>query len=207
MTNSGRIRRQNRQAPSARTQSQFRTTSVIIFRISVTIPALLPYWAVLSRPSPKTGSKRCRLLYVEHDAESLLHVEQLVAARKDVQLLRAANLHLAVELARRRRIDVILIDIDLPDFDLARSPGEIVRRLHADRAIESIPILALSNNAAPAAIMRGLEAGFFQYLTKPIHASAFSEALAFAREFVAIDRAEQAGVQPRAAKQPLRESR
>jgi CheY-like chemotaxis protein len=143
---------------------------------------------------------------VEHDAESLLAVEQLVGARKDLHLLRAANLHLAVQVARAKRPEVILIDIDLLDFDLERSPREIVRRLQADPALESIPILALSANAAPAAIMKGLEAGFFQYLTKPIQAAAFTEALAFAREFVAIDRAEQAGMRPRAAKQPLKES-
>jgi len=159
------------------------------------------------RALPKTGPGRCRLLYVEHDAESLVYIEQLVAARKDLQLLRAANLHLAVQVARSKRPEVILIDIDIPDFDLAHSPREIVRRLHADPALEGTPILALSRNAAPAAIMHGLEAGFFQYLTKPIQAAAFSEALAFAREFVAIDRAEQAGVQPRAAKQPQKESR
>ena len=162
---------------------------------------------MLARALPKTTSRRCRLLYVEHDAESLAQVEQLVAARKDLVLLRAANLHLAVQVARSKRPEVILIDIDLLDFDLDRSPGEIVRRLHGDPAIEWIPILALSANAAPAAILKGLEAGFFQYLIKPIQATAFTEALAFAREFVAIDRAEQADVQPRAAKQPLRESR
>src|SRR5438552_18467078 len=149
----------------------------------------MPYWVMLARAIPKTGPRRCRLLYVEHDAESLVYVERFVAARKDLNLLRAANLHLAVQVARRRQPDVILIDIDLPDFDLARSPGEIVKRLHADRALEAIPILALSNNAAPAAIMKALEAGFFQYLTKPIQATAFTEALAFAREFAAIDRA------------------
>lgn len=162
---------------------------------------------MMARALPKTGPRRCRLLYVEHDAESLLHVEQLVAARKDLLLLRAASLHLAVEAARSKRPEVILIDIDVPDFDPIRSPGEIVKRLHADRALEAIPILALSVNASPAAIMKGLEAGFFQYLTKPIQAAAFTEALAFAREFAAIDRAEQAGVQPRAAKQPSKESR
>ena len=162
---------------------------------------------MLSRAIAKTGPRRCRLLYVEHDAESLAQVEQLVAARKDLHLLRAASLHLAVQVARSKQPEVILIDIDVPDFDLARSPGEIVKRLHADRMLEAIPILALSANAAPAAIMKGLEAGFFQYLTKPIQPTAFTEALAFAREFAAIDRAEQAGVQPRAAKQPLRESR
>jgi CheY-like chemotaxis protein len=157
------------------------------------------------RAIPKAGPRRCRLLYVEQDAESVVYVEQLVAARKDLQLLRAGNLHLAIQAVRSRRPDVILIDIDLPDFDPDRSPREIVQRLHADPALESIPILALSANAAPAAIMQGLEAGFFQYLTKPIRADAFTEALAFAREFTAIDRAEQAGVLPRAAKQPLKQ--
>src|SRR5204863_427602 len=84
-----------------------------------------------------------------------------------------------IQLARSKRPEVILIDIDLLDFDLDRSPGEIVRRLHGDPAIEWIPILALSANAAPAAILKGLEAGFFQYLTKPIQTTAFTEALAF----------------------------
>ena len=49
----------------------------------------------------------------------------------------------------------------------------------------------LSVVTAPGAIMRGLEAGFFQYLTKPLQAVAFMEALAFALEFMAVERSEE----------------
>ena len=68
-------------------------------------------------------------------------------------------------------------------------------------------IMSIDKSDGGIRLKRELEAGFFQYLVKPIQTAAFTEALAFAREFAAIDRAEQAGVQPRAGKQPQRESR
>jgi len=120
---------------------------------------------------PKTAPKRCRLLYVEHHAESVELVEQLLAKRKDLRLLHAADVSLGMKLARRSRPDVVLINVDLPGFDAA-----------------------LSANAAPAAIVKGLEAGFFHYLTKPIQAGPLIEALDYALEFAALERSEQTGV-------------
>ena len=70
--------------------------------------------------------------------------------------------------------------------------------LRADPATEAIPILALGANAAPKAIVKALEAGFFQVLTKPLQAAPFLEALAFALEFAAVERSEY---------NPLKESR
>jgi len=52
-------------------------------------------------------------------------------------------------------------------------------------------LLALGANAAPEAIVKGLEAGFFQVLTKPLQAGPFMDALAFALEFAAVERSEQ----------------
>jgi CheY-like chemotaxis protein len=43
-------------------------------------------------------------------------------------------------------------------------------------------VLAISANAMPHDIRRGLEAGFFQYLTKPIRVDAFMKALDVALE-------------------------
>jgi CheY-like chemotaxis protein len=40
-----------------------------------------------------------------------------------------------------------------------------------------IPVLAISANAMPRDIAKGLEAGFFRYLTKPIKVHEFMEAL------------------------------
>jgi CheY-like chemotaxis protein len=60
--------------------------------------------------------------------------------------------------------------------------------LREDPATKHIPIVALSANAMPRDIVRGLEAGFFRYLTKPFRVNKFTatlnEALAFAEQGV-----------------------
>ena len=142
---------------------------------------------MIARAIPKTGPRRCTLLYVEDHAESVALVEALLAGRKDLLLLHAADAKLGIELARTERPEAILIDIDLAGM----SALEFMKVLRADPATETTPILALGANAAPEAIVNALEAGFFQYLTKPLQAGAFMEALAFALEFAAVERSEQ----------------
>jgi CheY-like chemotaxis protein len=136
---------------------------------------------------PKTDRRRRRLLYVENHADSVALVEALLAGRKDLLLLHAADANLGIKLARSRRPDAILIDIDLAGM----SAFEFMKVLRADPATETTPILALGANAAPEAIVKALEAGFFQVLTKPLQAGPFMEALAFALEFTAVERSEQ----------------
>lgn len=65
-------------------------------------------------------------------------------------------------LAWRDRPDGILIDPDLPDLDGL----ELVRKLRHDRRTAHTPIIALSGNSQPDAILSGLEAGFDEYLIK-----------------------------------------
>jgi CheY-like chemotaxis protein len=55
--------------------------------------------------------------------------------------------------------------------------------MRADPATAHIPVVALSANAMPRDIAKGLEAGFFRYLTKPIKANEFMEALDLALKF------------------------
>src|SRR5687767_11191661 len=113
------------------------------------------------------------ILYVEDQAESIALVETLLAGRKDLRLLRAMDANLAIKLARTERPEAILIDIDLAGM----SALEFMKVLRADPATQATPILALGASVKPAAIVRALEAGFFQYLTKPLQAGAFTEAL------------------------------
>ena len=141
---------------------------------------------MIARALPRTGPRRNRLLYIG-DAESIALVEKLLAGRKDLLLLHAADANLGIERSRAERPDVILIDIDMP------GPGDAValmKLLRANPALYATPILALSASFLPAAIVKGLEAGFFQYLTKPLQAGAFMEALDFALEFIAVERSE-----------------
>jgi len=113
-------------------------------------------------------------------------VKTLLEGRKDL-LLHAADANLGIKLARTQRPEVILINVDLAGI----SAAEFMKVLHADPATEATPILALGASAAPEAIVKALEAGFFQYLTKPLRAEPFMEALLFALEFAAVERSEQ----------------
>jgi len=74
---------------------------------------------------------------------------------------------------------VILMDINLPGI----SGIEAMKLLRADPSTAHIPIMALSANAVPRDIAKGLEAGFFDYLTKPIKVNEFMDALDVAMKF------------------------
>jgi CheY-like chemotaxis protein len=84
-----------------------------------------------------------------------------------------------ITLARIHQPEVILMDINLPGI----SGIQALKILRADPATAHIPVLAISANAMPHDIQRGLEAGFFRYLTKPIRVNEFMEALDMALEF------------------------
>lgn len=143
---------------------------------------------MIARAIPKTGPRRRRLLYIEDHAESIALVEKLLAGRKDLLLVRAADTNLGIEQSRAGRPDVILVNIDLPG---PGSAAGLLRLLRADPATEAAPVLALGASIAPEAVVKGLEAGFFQVLAKPLQAGPFMEALAFALEFAAVERSEE----------------
>ena len=124
------------------------------------------------------------LLYVEDNPANLALVEQLIARRGDLRLLTATDGDSGVELARAYVPDVILMDINLPGM----SGYAALRVLAEDASMRHIPVLALSANAMPRDIEKGLEAGFFRYLTKPIRVREFMEALDGALEHAAEQR-------------------
>ena len=119
------------------------------------------------------------LLYVEDNPANLQLVERLIGRRRDLRLLSAVDGHRGVELARACLPDVILMDINLPGI----SGLDALRILREDRTTAHIPVVALSANAMPRDIKRGLDAGFFRYLTKPIKVSEFTAALNLALIF------------------------
>jgi PAS domain S-box-containing protein len=118
-------------------------------------------------------SSQRTLLYVEDNPANLTLVEQLIARRSDLKLLTAIDGHLGIQLARAYQPDVILMDINLPGI----SGFGALKILHEDPATAHIPVIALSANAVPRDIEKGLEAGFFRYLTKPIKVLEFMDAL------------------------------
>ena len=129
--------------------------------------------AALELPRVAAGRPLRTLLYVEDNPANLELVEQLIARRPDLHLLSAADGQLGIEYAQAYQPEVILMDINLPGI----SGLEAMKILHADPATTHIPIIALSANAIPRDVEKGLEAGFFNYITKPIKVAQFMLAL------------------------------
>ena len=125
-------------------------------------------------PDPVDPAARVRtLLYVEDNMANLQLVEQLVARRPDLRLLTAGTGQLGIDLARAHVPEVILMDINLPGINGIQA----LQRIHADPLTAHIPVLAISANAMLGDIRKGLDLGFFRYLTKPIKVDEFMEAL------------------------------
>jgi PAS domain S-box-containing protein len=139
----------------------------------------------------QAASKLRTLLYVEDNPANMMLVGDLIARRPDIRLLGAADGNRGIEIARASLPDVILMDINLPGI----SGIQALKILRADPATAHIPVVALSANAMPDDIVKGLAAGFFRYLTKPIKVNEFMDVLDLALKFAKSDavRASQGG--------------
>jgi PAS domain S-box-containing protein len=119
------------------------------------------------------GAKRRTLLYVEDNLANMELVAQLIERRPHLDLLRASDGVRGIAQARSALPDVILMDINLPGINGL----EVLAILRDDPRTRHIPVMALSANAMSRDIQRGMESGFFRYLTKPIKITEFMAAL------------------------------
>jgi CheY-like chemotaxis protein len=124
-------------------------------------PAALPTDAA---PAGAIDGESRTLLCIEDNVANLELIEQIFAARPDIELLTAVQGTIGAELARRHRPDLVLLDLNLPDID----GDKVLEQLHADPATEQLPVVILSADATPRQLERLLARGAHAYLTKPI---------------------------------------
>ena len=113
------------------------------------------------------------MLCVEDNPANLVLMRRLLALHGGVRLLMASDGEQGLQMARSQRPDVVLMDINLPGI----SGLDAMTALAADGATAHIPVIAISAHAMRHDIDKGLHAGFFRYLTKPIKIKTFIEAL------------------------------
>ncbi|MDB5405378.1 MAG: response regulator [Rhodospirillales bacterium] len=117
----------------------------------------LPAPAAMRRPS-------FSVLCIEDNPANLDLVRNILATLNGVTMLAASDGPTGLRLAKQHRPDVIIVDINLPGL----SGFDIRQQLGSDPELAAIPVLALSAGALPRDVERGIEAGFFRYLTKPL---------------------------------------
>lgn len=120
-----------------------------------------------------SNGARHTLLYVEDNPANLMLVEQIINDHPSIRMLSARDAILGIGMARTQLPDVILMDINLPGIN----GFEALRLLRNDPLTSHIPVVALSANAMEFDINKGIKAGFFRYLTKPIKINELLNAL------------------------------
>ena len=113
--------------------------------------------------SPASGPTR-RILYIEDNPANIRLLEFLIARHHEFELLTAVSAEDGIEMARADSPDLILMDIGLPGMD----GFEALEILRGESRTSDIPVMAVSANAMRHDVERGQQAGFADYLTKPI---------------------------------------
>jgi len=123
-------------------------------------------------PYKKNGSGRRedskvvtrKVLYIEDNLSNLTLIEEMFAERPQIELLTAMQGKVGLDLARQHSLDLILLDLHLPDLD----GHEVLRQLKSLDTTREVPVVVISADATASQIDRLMKAGAMAYLTKPL---------------------------------------
>jgi len=106
------------------------------------------------------------ILYVEDNPDNMMLVQRALEAR-GYRLLKAIKGMDGVSTAENEQVDLILLDINLPDID----GYEVARRIRssAKSTLAHIPMIAVTANALKGDAEKALSAGCDVYMSKPIN--------------------------------------
>ncbi|MDP1898781.1 MAG: PAS domain S-box protein [Sulfurimicrobium sp.] len=124
--------------------------------------------SAIDRGNPATA-KQFTILYIDDNLANFKHISKLLARRHGIHLLSAHTSSIGLELAAAKHPDLIVLDINMPDMN----GFEVLARLRAEPWAQRTPIVALTANATERDIQQGMEAGFSNYLIKPLDVPRF----------------------------------
>jgi two-component system, cell cycle response regulator DivK len=106
------------------------------------------------------------ILYIEDNPDNMILVKRALEAR-GYKLIEALNGLTGVNKAETEELDLILLDINLPDID----GYEVARRIRSSKklSLAYVPIIAVTANALKGDAEKALAAGCDVYMSKPIN--------------------------------------
>ena len=114
-------------------------------------------------------SNKYNVLYVEDNPANMRLVEQLLKTFPDIELVGAETAEDGLEMAQKDVPDLVLMDINLPGMN----GYEALDELKKIEKTKDVPVVAISANALASDVEKGINAGFSDYITKPINLQAF----------------------------------
>jgi len=110
---------------------------------------------------------------VEDNPANVRLLRDVLDGFERIELTTAPTAEIGLDLARARLPDVIILDINLPGM----SGLDALRKLKEWPETTRIPVIALTAAASERDRVRGEQAGFFRYLTKPVKLNELEAAL------------------------------
>jgi len=106
------------------------------------------------------------VLYIEDNPDNMMLVKRALEAR-GYCMFEAVNGLEGIAAAESKEVDLILLDINLPDIDGYEVARKI--RTNAKAALAYVPIIAITANALKGDAEKALAAGCDVYMSKPIN--------------------------------------
>lgn len=120
--------------------------------------------AVALTQAIESSSASSLILYIEDNPANVKLMDAIISRMGNVELKSVHTAELGLGLAKELKPDLILMDINLPGM----SGIDALKILRESQQTGHIPVVAISAAVMPDEIKRGKEAGFDNYLCKPI---------------------------------------
>lgn len=114
-------------------------------------------------------NKQHQLLYIDDNFANIRLVEHLIDRCQGIAIISALSPEEGLNLAKAYKPDIILLDIFMPGLD----GFAVLKQLRNEASTRDIPVVAITAYAMPDDVEKGRQAGFVEYLTKPIDTQKF----------------------------------
>ena len=106
----------------------------------------------------QTGKRR---ILIVDDEPAVLALLRRILSTEDAEILEARSGAQALEIARRTRLDLVILDVRLPDV----SGVEVLRRVR--RIDGTLPVIMITSYGSAETVRASMRLGAFDYFTKP----------------------------------------
>lgn len=103
-----------------------------------------------------------RILVVE-DEPNISNLVKFILEKNGYEVLQAFVGQEGIEIAKREKLDLIVLDVMMPNMD----GFDVAKKLSRMKKAKNIPIIMLSSAAQFKDKMKGIESGAMDYITKP----------------------------------------
>lgn len=113
----------------------------------------------------ETGAGDVTILYIEDNPANTVLMQRFIGKLNGITLLHAPTAEVGLEMVQATKVDLILMDLNLPGMD----GFEAQVKLSRDERTKNIPVVAVSADVNPSTIKRAMNVGFRKFISKPFN--------------------------------------